>query len=201
MFEILRRLFWGAYFHKIICFRVHEKHTLFPVGRIVTRLPIIVWSSSPNFLLRYAPDCTFPPPTPSPRSVATLPRAWSLRSLCKDCAPPPNAAHYATACANIDDRKRATRYHVLILMTAKSYPVQRHVPVTFNMGRPPPPPGGGPGRTGSVRLQLHHTRGGSRGVATGVLGGTCPCPLGARPHTHTQKSCIHIFLFANIAHV
>ena len=27
-------------------------------------------------------------------------------------------------------------------MTAKSYPVQRHVPVTFNMEVPPPPPGG-----------------------------------------------------------
>ena len=26
-------------------------------------------------------------------------------------------------------------------MTAKSYPVQRHVPVTFNMEVPPPPPG------------------------------------------------------------
>ena len=55
--------------------------------------------------LRYAPDCTFssrkmkklltvgggtPPPTPSPspRSVATLPRAWSLRSLAKIVPPP-----------------------------------------------------------------------------------------------------------------
>ena len=28
-------------------------------------------------------------------------------------------------------------------MTAKTYPVQRHVPVTFNMEVPPPPPGGG----------------------------------------------------------
>ena len=44
-------------------------------------------------------------------------------------------------CATIDDRKRATRYPVLILMTAKSYPVHRHVPVTFNMEVPPPPPG------------------------------------------------------------
>ena len=67
-------------------------------------------SSSRNFLLRYAPDCIFssrkmkklltvgggtPPPTSSPRSVATLPRAWSLRSLAK-IAPPNVLAHYAT---------------------------------------------------------------------------------------------------------
>ena len=65
-------------------------------------------SSSWNFLLRYAPDCTFSSrkmkklPTvgggtpPSPRSVATLPRAWSLRSLAKIVPPPNVLAHYAT---------------------------------------------------------------------------------------------------------
>ena len=36
-----------------------------------------------------------PPPTPSPRSVATLPRAWSLRSLAK-IVPPNVLPHYAT---------------------------------------------------------------------------------------------------------
>ena len=36
------------------------------------------------------------PPTPFPRSVATLPRAWSLRSLAK-IVPPNVLAHYATA--------------------------------------------------------------------------------------------------------
>ena len=69
-----------------------------------------------NFLLRYAPDCTFSSrkmkklpttgggggggdSTPSPRSVATLPWTWSLRSHRKDCAPPKKnvLAHYATA--------------------------------------------------------------------------------------------------------
>ena len=67
-------------------------------------------SSNQNFLLRCAPDCTFssrkmqklptvgggtPPPTPYPRSIATLSRAWSLRSLAK-IAPPNFFAHYAT---------------------------------------------------------------------------------------------------------
>ena len=42
-----------------------------------------------------------PRPTPFPRSVATLPRAWSLRSLAKIVPPPPNVlAHYATALPN-----------------------------------------------------------------------------------------------------
>ena len=36
-----------------------------------------------------------PPPTPYPRSIATLSRAWSLRSLAK-IAPPNVFAHYAT---------------------------------------------------------------------------------------------------------
>ena len=39
MFEILRRLFWGAYLHKYVS--AFLKYTLFPVGRIVTRLPIL----------------------------------------------------------------------------------------------------------------------------------------------------------------
>ena len=35
MFEILRRLFWGAYFHKYVSAFLKKK-TIFPVGRIVT---------------------------------------------------------------------------------------------------------------------------------------------------------------------
>ena len=73
----------------------------------MTRLPIYCSTCRQveiSFLgtLRYAPDCTFssrkikklptvgggtPPPTPSPRSVATLPRARSLRSLAKIVPP------------------------------------------------------------------------------------------------------------------
>ena len=64
-------------------------------------------SSNQNFLLRCAPDCTFSSrknakapyrgrrDTPYPRSIATLSRAWSLRSLAK-IAPPNVFAHYAT---------------------------------------------------------------------------------------------------------
>ena len=87
MFEILRRLFWGAYFNNYISEFMKIKFSR--SGRIVTRLPIIVgayMSSSRNFLLRYAPDYT---PLPHP------PPARSLCSLAK-IAPPNVLAHYAT---------------------------------------------------------------------------------------------------------
>ena len=46
-------------------------------------------------------------------------------------------------------------------MTAKTYPVQRHVPVTFNMEVPPPPPAG---------LDPFHF-----GLVSPIKGGMGPC--------------------------
>ena len=59
MFVILRILFWGAYLHNYVSEFMRQKNTIFPIGRIVTRLPIIhvIKSKFPSY--RYAPDCTF----------------------------------------------------------------------------------------------------------------------------------------------
>ena len=93
----------------IIMFPSSWKKKPFP-GRsnrdTLTHIVHVVKSKFPSY--SYAPDCTFSSrkmkklPTvgggtpPSPRSIATLPRAWSLRSLAK-FALPNVLAHYATA--------------------------------------------------------------------------------------------------------
>ena len=99
----------------IIMFPISWKKYPFPDRSNRDTLTHIVHVVKSNFLLRYAPDCTFssrkmkklpsvggrtpPPPPPLPHppqcSVATLPRAWLLRSLAK-IVPPKCLAHYAT---------------------------------------------------------------------------------------------------------
>ena len=98
VFEILRRLFWGAYLHNYVS--EFMKKCPFP--------PVESWhacrmSSSRNFLLRYAPDCTFSSrkmkklpivggETPPSHTLPPLPR-FAPR---KDWAPIFFLAHYAT---------------------------------------------------------------------------------------------------------
>ena len=110
MFEILRRLFWGAYFHKYVStflkkqniYRSVESWHAYPYSTCrqvkisflgmpqIAHFQVEKWKNSLPW------DGGHPPPTPTPRSVATLPR--------KDCAPPPNVlAHYATVCVCVCD--------------------------------------------------------------------------------------------------
>ena len=59
--KILRRLFWGAYFHNYV-FEFMKKKNSFPGQSnrdTLTHIVHVTMSSSRNFLLRYAPDCTF----------------------------------------------------------------------------------------------------------------------------------------------